>query len=138
MALWGLAIAAAVANQAAGAVKAAVPEPVTQQEKTVQEAARHLKASPPPDGRTLVLLGPPDVLSADSIYFGYRLQYLVYPQRIDRIFFPWDGLNAESYSEIYLCDDLMLLRPSDVESHSGTVYHLRAPITTSKLRGGAQ
>ena len=136
--LWGLAIAAAVVNQAAGAVKATVPEPATQQEKTVQEAARRLRTSPPPDSRSLVLLGPPEVITPDSLYFGYRLQYLIYPQRVDRFFFPWEGMTAETYKEVYLCDDLMLLRPADVESHSGTVYRLRTPISTSRLRGGAQ
>jgi hypothetical protein len=133
--LWAIAIVVALVNQVVTAVKASVPEPVAQRERTVQEAAQRLRSSPPANGRTLVLIGLTADRTEDSIYFSYRLQYLIYPMRVDRLIFPWDGLNAESYSDIYICDELMLLRPSDTEWHSGTVYRVRTPISTSKIRG---
>ena len=135
-ALWGIGLAAAFLNLAAAALKAAVPEPILQKEKTVQEAASHLRSSPPPTGRVLVLL--PEIPSESSQYFAYRLQYLAYPIRIDRFYFPWDGMRSEPYSDVYLCDDLTILLPSDVETQSGTVYRLRTPISTGKLHGSSQ
>jgi hypothetical protein len=136
--LWALAILAAVINQAVTTVKAALTTPVPQREKTVTEAANRLRNAPPKNGKALVLLGMPQDWTEDSLYFAYRLQYLVYPLRVDRLLFPWEDLDAESYSDIYICDELMLLRQSDVEWHSGTVYKVRTPISTRRIRGGLE
>ena len=136
--LWVAAICVAFVNQIVTAVKASIPEKTYQREKTVQHAALELRQHSPPNGRALVLLGLPQDWTEDSIYFAYRLQYLVYPTRVDRLYFPWDGLDARVYNDIYICDELMLLRPSDTLWHSGTVYRVRTPISTSRIRGGKE